>query len=575
MKGYLAAVRGGSRALAALAGAALTFLMLLTMADVVLRLFGRPIVGTYELVAMSGAVAVGLSMPLTSWMRGHIYVDSFVSRLPRVPRAIFTVTTRLMVLALFFVIGWNLVKYGMDLKAAGEVSPTLRIPFYPVTLGVGVSCFLQCLVLVGVIGLAALLLLFLTGIELGFAMAIVGFVGFGLVVSFPAAMNLMAKDVYDVFSSYGFTVIPLFILMGQVAYTAGIAKRLFDSSYKFIGHIPGGLALATVAGATAFKAICGSSPATAATFAAVAVPEMDRYGYDKRLSTGVVASVGTLGILIPPSVTLIVFGIITEQSIGKLFLAGILPGLLIACFFALTILVWCSANPRLGPKGERATWKDRIASLPDLVWVLLVFVIIVGGLMKGFFTPTEAGSVGTFAVILLSAAQRGLGIKGFVKSLSESLRTACMVLMLIAGSTILGHFLAVTRIPMIASEWVVSLPVSRTLVMVLVCVIYLVGGSFLDDLAFMILATPIFFPAVVKLGFDPLWFGMLIAVTVMIGVVIPPVAMNVFVVKNITKVPFGTIYKGVAPFLVSLVLAAALLFLVPQLATFLPALLMK
>jgi C4-dicarboxylate transporter, DctM subunit len=430
-------------------------------------------------------------------------------------------------------------------------------------------------VLVGVIGLAALLLLFLTGIELGFAMAIVGFVGFGLVVSFPAAMNLMAKDVYDVFSSYGFTVIPLFILMGQVAYNAGIAKRLFDSSYKFIGHIPGGLALATVAGATAFKAICGSSPATAATFAAVAVPEMDRYGYDKRLSTGVVASVGTLGILIPPSVTLIVFGIITEQSIGRLFLAGILPGLLIACFFALTILIWCSANPRLGPKGARSSWKDRIASLPELVWVLLVFVIIVGGLMKGLFTPTEAGSVGTFAVILLSAAQRGLGIKGFVKSLSESLRTACMVLMLIAGSTILGHFLAVTRIPMIASEWVVSLPVSRTLVMVLICVIYLVGGSFLDDLAFMILATPIFFPAVVKLGFDPLWFGMLIAVTVMIGVVIPPVAMNVFVVKNITKVPFGTIYKGVAPFLLSLVLAAALLFLVPQLATFLPALLMK
>ena len=430
-------------------------------------------------------------------------------------------------------------------------------------------------VVIGIVGLGALILLFFTGIELGFAMALVGFVGFGTIVSWGAATNLLAKDIYDVFASYGFTVIPLFVLMGQVAYNAGIARRLFNTSYKFIGHIPGGLALATVAGATVFKAICGSSPATAATFASVAVPEMDRYGYDKRLSTGVVASVGTLGILIPPSVTLIVFGIITEQSIGRLFLGGIVPGIIIAALFALTIVIWCRIDPSLGPKGARSTWKERLASLPEVVWVLLVFVVIIGGLMKGFFTPTEAGSVGTFAVILLALAQRGMGLRGFAKSLTESLRTACMVLMLIAGSTVLGHFLAVTRIPMIASEWVVSLPVNRHLIMVLIALIYLLGGSFLDDLAFMILATPIFFPAVVKLGFDPLWFGMVIAITVMIGVVIPPVAMNVFVVKNITKVPFGTIYRGVVPFLAGLLVTAALLFLFPRLATFLPALLMK
>ena len=309
-------------------------------------------------------------------------------------------------------------------------------------------------VAIGIIGLISLLALFLTGIELGFAMAIVGFVGFGTIMSWDAALNLLAKDIYDVISSYGFTVIPLFILMGQVAYNAGIARRLFDSSYKFIGHIPGGLAMATVAGATAFKAICGSSPATAATFASVAVPEMDRYGYDKRLSSGVVASVGTLGILMPPSVTLIVFGIITEQSIGKLFLAGIAPGLIISCFFGVTIYVWCRINPALGPRGSKSTWKERFASLPELGWVSLVFVLIVGGLMKGFFTPTEAGSVGTAAVILLAVAQRGLDWRGFVKSVGESLRTACMVLILIAGSTLLGHFLAVTRIPMLASEWV-------------------------------------------------------------------------------------------------------------------------
>jgi tripartite ATP-independent transporter DctM subunit len=430
-------------------------------------------------------------------------------------------------------------------------------------------------VTIGIIGLAVILLMFLTGIELGFAMAIVGFVGFSIIVSTKAALNLLAKDVFDVFASYGFTVIPLFVLMGQIAFNAGIAKRLYNASYKFIGHIPGGLAMATVAAATAFKALCGSSPATAATFASVAVPEMDRYNYAKKLSTGIVATVGTLGILIPPSVTLIVFGIITEQSIGKLFLAGLIPGLIIAFFFILIIYGWCKINPALGPRGERSTWKERIASLPEVFWVLLIFVLVVGGLMQGFFTPTEAGSIGTFAVLLLSIIKRDINFKGFIKSVAESLRTACMVLMLIAGSTILGHFLAVTKIPMIASDWVISLPLNRYVVMIIISLIYQMGGSFIDDLAFMILATPIFYPAIIKLGFDPIWFGMIIAITVMIGVIIPPVAMNVFVVKNITKVPFSVIYSGVYPFLISLVVCAALLFLFPQLALWLPSVLMK
>ena len=430
-------------------------------------------------------------------------------------------------------------------------------------------------VTIGIIGLAVVLLMFLTGIELGFAMALIGFVGFSIIVSMKAALNLLAKDVFDVFASYGFTVIPLFVLMGQVAFNAGIAKRLYHAAYRFIGHVPGGMAIATVAGATAFKAICGSSPATAATFASVAVPEMDRYHYDKKLSTGIVATVGTLGILIPPSVTLIVFGIITEQSIGKLFLAGIIPGLIIAFFFVCIIYGWCKINPALGPRGEKSTWKQRIASLPEVFWVILIFIVVVGGLMQGFFTPTEAGSVGTFAVLLLSVIKRDLNFRGYLKSVAESLRTACMVLMLIAGSTILGHFLAVSRIPMIAADWIIGLPFHKDLVMVLIGLIYLLGGSFIDDLAFMVLATPIFYPAIIKLGYNPIWFGMIIAITVMIGVVIPPVAINVFVVRNITKVPFGVIYKGVYPFLISLVVCAALLFLFPQLATFLPSVLMK
>jgi len=430
-------------------------------------------------------------------------------------------------------------------------------------------------VTIGIIGLTTVLILFLTGIELAFAMALVGFIGFGYLVSFNAAVNLLAKDFFDTFASYGFTVIPLFVLMGQIAFNAGIAKRLYDAAYRFIGHIPGGLAMATVTGATVFKAICGSSPATAATFASVAVPEMDRYDYDKKLSTGTVATVGTLGILIPPSVTLIVFGIITEQSIGKLFLAGLVPGLMIALFFILTIYFWCRMNPALGPKGEKSTWKSRIAALPEVLWVVGVFLLVIGGLMYGFFTPTEAGSVGTFAVLVLSVIKRDINFKGYIKSVVESLRTACMVLMLIAGSAVLGHFLTRTKIPMIAADWIISLPLSPDMIMVIISVVYLIGGSFIDDLAFMILATPIFYPAIVKLGYDPLWFGMIIAITVMIGVVIPPVAINVFVVRAVTKQPFSVIYKGVYPFLISLVGAAVLLFIFPQIAIFLPSVLMK
>lgn len=429
-------------------------------------------------------------------------------------------------------------------------------------------------VLTGIIGLLVLLLMFPTGIELGFAMAIVGFIGFSIIVNSSAAMSVLAKDFFETFSSYGFTVIPLFILMGQVAFNAGIARRLYRAAYRFIGHIPGGLAMATVVGATVFKAICGSSPATAATFASVAVPEMDRYNYDRKLSAGIVATVGTLGILMPPSVTLIVFGVITQQSIGRLFLAGLVPGLLIAFLFVVIIAVWCRMNPTLGPRGERSTWKERAASVPECLFVAGIFVLVIGGLMKGLFTPTEAGSVGTAAVLVLSVARRDMTMKSFVKSVNESLRTACMVLILIAGSTVLGHFLAVSRIPMIAADWVTGLPLHPYAIMGLISVIYLIGGSFIDDLAFMVLATPIFYPAVVKLGFDPLWFGMIVGITVMIGVIIPPVAINVFVVKNITKVPFAVIYRGVYPFLISLIFVAILLFFFPQIATFLPNLLM-
>ncbi len=385
----------------------------------------------------------------------------------------------------------------------------------------------------------------------------------------------MANDFFDALASYSLTVIPLFVLMGQIAFNAGIAKRFFDCAHKFLGHIPGGLAIATVAGATAFKAICGSVAATSATFASVAVPEMTKFGYAKKLSTGIVATVGTLGVLIPPSVVLIIFGIVTQQSIGKLFLAGIIPGLLIAFFFVVVIFGWCRINPALGPKSDRFTWGERIRTVPEVIWPIVIFFIIIIGLMKGIFTPTEAGSIGAFTVLLLCLFKKNINFRGYVKSVQESLRTACMVLLLVATSNMLGHFIAVTNIPNHMGAWVLGLKVPAALVMALIFFVYLIGGSFIDDLAFMILATPIFYPIMEKLGYDPLLIGIMVALTVCIGSVIPPVAICVFVVKNITKVPMGVIYSGVYPFLISLFFVVILVFIFPQIVTYLPNMLMK
>jgi C4-dicarboxylate transporter, DctM subunit len=428
---------------------------------------------------------------------------------------------------------------------------------------------------VGCIGLVLLLLLFMSGLELGFAMTIIGIAGFTYLRSFNAALNIFAKDFFGTFTSYAFTVIPLFVLMGQVAFNSGMAEKLYTTTRKFVGQVPGGLALATVVGATIFKSISGSTLATAATFSGVAIPEMDKYGYNRLLSTGVVASVGTIGMLIPPSGNLIIFAMITEQSIGKLFLAGIVPGLIIAFMFLLVVVGWCKVSPSIAPRGPRFEWKERLRGLPMVAWPLIIFIVVIGGLLVGFFTPTEAGAVGSIAVLALTIAKGDLNFKGIIKSVSESLRMACMVLFLIAGSQVLGHFIAMAKIPAAVASWTLGLGLNPLLVVVLIIFVYLIGGSFIDDIAFMILATPIFWPVVKGLGFDPIWFAMIIAVTLMIGVIVPPVAVGVFIVSSITKDSVWTVYKGVTPFLIALTLGLVLLFVFPGIATWLPSVLMK
>ena len=429
-------------------------------------------------------------------------------------------------------------------------------------------------VAVGIYGVMLLLALFLTGLEMAYCMILVGFLGFTFLMTFSAASSLVIKDFFDNFTTYSFTVIPLFMVMGEFASNSNIAKRLYLGAHRWFGHIPGGLAMTTVVGATAFKAMCGSSLATVGTFSNLAMPEMDRYGYKKELSAGTIASVSTMGMILPPCTVLIIYGLQVEQSIGRLFLAGIMPALMIAVFFMAVIAGWVTWKPAIAPRAEKSGWKERFAVIPDALIVAVIFGVVIGGMITGFFSPTESGTIGTVAIFLLALVRREVNSDMIIRSFKGALKTSIMTLMLIAGSAIFGHFLAITEIPMIAAKWAGALPVPGFFVMFLIMAIYLIGGSIMDDLAFMVLATPIFFPTAMQLGYDPIWFGILICVTLMIGGLIPPVAIYVFILGNITGIPFKTIYRGVVPFLSALVLALIVLFVFPQVALWLPNLMM-
>lgn len=425
----------------------------------------------------------------------------------------------------------------------------------------------------GIYGFVALVALMFLKIPVGFVMALVGLLGFAFLVSWDAALHLMAQDFTSVFGSYNLTVIPLFVLMGQLAHHSGMSGRLFHAAYRFFGSLPGGLAVATIGACAGFSAICGSTSATAATMAAVALPEMKKYNYDPALATGVVAAGGSLGILIPPSTIFIVYGIMTEQSVGKLFLAGVVPGILMTLLFIATVFIWTWNRPELAMPGARFTLREKIASLAGVVETLILFVAVMGGLFIGVFTPTEAAAIGAFGTLVIAVAGRHLSWKGFTQSLVETTRVTCMILVIVAGATVFGHFLAVTRIPFDVGTWVMGLQMPPWAVMGLIILVYIVLGCLMDSLAMIMLTIPIFFPVIVSLGFDPIWFGVIIVLVTGMGVITPPVGINVYVVAGVARdVPLHVIFRGAVKLLAAQVVTAALLILFPQIALWLPQL---
>ncbi len=430
------------------------------------------------------------------------------------------------------------------------------------------------LALVGVIGIVILLLvLFFLGMPVGFAMGVIGFVGFSYVVSMKAGLNMIGSVLWDTFSRYGLTVIPLFIFMGQVAFHSGVNEKLYNAAYAWVGHIRGGIAMATVMACAAFSAICGSNAATAATMSTVALPQMKKFNYDPKLSTGSVACGSTLGVVIPPSVVLIVIGLSTEQSIARLFYGGIGAGVTMAALLTLTVYVVCRLHPDWGPVGPKTGVFEKLKALSGAFEMTILFLLVMLGLYFGIFTPAEAGAVGSFFAVLISAVQGRLTWQGLVASIADTLRVSCMVIVIIAGAMIFGRFLAVTRIPFDIASWVVGLPVPKVVIVTIIFAIYILGGAVMDALALLLITIPVFFPVARELGYDPVWFAVTITVVTTLGAVTPPVGATTYVVGGMAKdVPLEAVFQGVFYFLPAYLICILILMIFPGLVTFLPSL---
>ncbi|OGA98325.1 MAG: C4-dicarboxylate ABC transporter permease [Burkholderiales bacterium RIFCSPHIGHO2_12_FULL_69_20] len=425
----------------------------------------------------------------------------------------------------------------------------------------------------GLLGFAAMFALMALRMPIAMAMGLVGLAGLGLMRSWPAAMSAAAGEFVDI-GSYTLSVVPLFVLMGNFVTRAGMSRDLYQAAYALIGHLRGGLAMSTIAACAGFGAICGSSIATTATMARVAMPEMQRFNYATSFAAGSICAGATLGILIPPSVILVIYGIMTEQSIGALFAAGVIPGLIATLFYLLASWWTTRRHPAYGPPGERATWAERGRALGKIWGVLMLFALVMGGMYGGFFTPTEAAGVGAMGGFLFALARRALTLKVLREVLVESSRTSAMLFTIVIGASLFANFLNFTDLPNALRDFVAAFDLHPIVVIIAICFVYVVLGTAMESLSMMLLTVPIFFPLVTSLGFDPVWFGIIIVCVIEISLITPPVGMNIFVLSSVLPhVPTTMIWRGVAPFIVADVLRMGVLIAFPVLSLALPKLL--
>ncbi len=609
-------VSGLVRIIAGMGVVTLTGLMLFTFIDVLLRyIFNRPTVGGFELSEYATAIIVATSIAYTTFKKGHIAVDLVILKLSQRKQEIIKTVTWFLGFILLVLITWQSILYAVELSTTFQASASLRIPTPPFVLIVALATVASSLIvgvdifhrvskitkdsslfrqfslafcgilavglitfplwfpwkfsppLIGYIGIALLFVLLFSGMSIGLVMILVGFLGMAYLVNMTSGLSSLGTVPYLTIANYSLAVLPLFILMGELAFASGLSDELYFMFNKWIGHLPGGLAMATVGGCALFGAVCGSSTATAATLATVALPEMRRYNYKPALATGALASAGTLGILIPPSNGFIIYALTTNLSIGKLFISGIVPGIILSILFMLTIYIWVKSDKKSAPLAPSSSWKDRLLSLRGSWGVILLFGVVMGGLYLGAFSPTEAAGIGAFGAFAFGLFRRRLTLQRFTESLLATMKITGMIFLIIIGTMIFGYFLALTNVPANISTFVGNLEVSRIYILLGILVLYAILGCLMDIVAMVLLTMPFIFPIVTALRYDPIWFGVVMVVMMEMGLITPPVGLNVYVISGMAQdVPMYTIFKGIVPFLLAIIVMIAILIVFPGIA---------
>jgi len=614
-----------SKILNYIGSAVLFILVIMTTIDVTGRyLFSKPLPATYELTQFMFSITVFFGMAYFGIKKRHIRITLLVDKFPTTAQNIIDTTTGLLSLGICIVLSWQAVVQARVLQLDKLRSDIWHIPVFPFQLLVALALAVLALVLLadfleslanvlkrgGMLWLwllpGAVLVLLLVGMpiwlkslpftikgptfggicvaimfillflrmHIGFVLFFLAFLGMSYMINTTAGYKLLSMTPYNIGTTYMYSVMPLFIFMGLFASGSGIARSLYETSYKWLGHRRGGLAMATVGACAGFAAICGDSMATAVTMGSVSLPEMKKYNYHDGLATGCVAAGGSVGILIPPSAAFIIYGLITDQSIGKLFMAGILPGILLTSIFIITISILCRRNPALGPSGPAVSLIEKVKSLKGTWAPLLLFLFVMGGIYKGVFTPTEAGALGSFGVLVITLITKKFRWTNLHKALNESLGITGMIFLMFIGAIAFTRFFSVTRLPTMLAEFIAGLELPRIVIMICILILYIILGCVMNVLPVLILTLPVIFPTVMVLGYDPIWFGVIMVLIVQIGVITPPIGMNVFAISGVAKgIPLATIFRGIMPFWIAMMVAIAILIAFPQIALFLPIIL--
>jgi tripartite ATP-independent transporter DctM subunit len=589
--------------------------------DVLARmLIGKSIPGIIEIEEFMMILIVFLALAFIQQEKEHVSIDLIYSRFPDRVKGLADVFNTFICLIVFSLMAWQTVI--QVFKKVGELSFSLGIP---ISIFIGVAALgtlLLALVLfsdflwsishmlekgngawlvttlalsifilmlpflvkmlpgritglpLGVIGMGALFLLLLMRMPIGFAMAVTGFLGMIIISKkLVAPLSMLGIAPYHATASFILAVVPLFVLMGELAFHSGISQDLFDSAYKWLGRMPGGLAMAAVSGCAGFAAVCGDSMSTAVTMGAVSLPEMEKKKYKSSLATGSLAAGGTLGILIPPSVGFIFYAIVTEESVGKLFIAGILPGLLLAFLFMLTIYLMARYRPDMAPRGERTTLREKLISLRGIIPMLLLFILILGGILGGIFSPTEGGGIGAVGAFVYALCRKRITTQKLMLAMRETAKLTTKLLMILIGVAVLGYFLAATRLPFILADVITGMDVGRYVIFMAILFLFIILGCLMNVIPMILLTLPAIYPSIIALGFDPIWFGVITVIVMEMGQITPPIGVNVFALSSVAKgVPMETIFKGVFPFFICMIICVVILSFFPQIALFLPGL---